>query len=202
MSILLWIAAAFAASPAHADGDPVPAAPTGVTLEWARPFVLAQPDVYPWQAGAPALERGWIVQLRVDPALLVPRQVGQPVLYAGTTPIAIVNADKVGGCAVGYVRGPLDMRRTPLFVGSTELPERIDAAAGQRELDAAVAAGAVAQPTATVDAAQRAGGNEAKLADLRGVYAILAERVAACSPGETDRIHTLRMQGGVTDPAR
>ncbi len=198
MSVLLWIAAAFAASPAHADGDPVPLAPPGVTLEWARPFVLATPDVYPWQAGAPALERGWIVQLRVDPALMVPRQVGQAVLYAGETPIAIVNADTTGGCAVGYVRGPLDLRNTPLYVGSPELPERIDAAAGQRELAAAVAAGAVVPTRSAVDAAEKAGGVEAKLADLRGVYAILAERVAACSPGETGRIRTLRVQGGVS----
>lgn len=186
MTLVLFASLALAAEPAD---------PTGVKLEWARPFTLATPDAYRWQAGAPPLAEGWIVQLRVDPREMVPRQVGQPVFYAGATPIAIVNADTTGGCAVGYVRGPLDLAATPLFVGSDELPERIDAAAGARELAAAVASGA--KPSPEVAQAERAGGAELHLADLRGVYAVLAERVAACSPGETDLIHVLRVQGGV-----
>jgi hypothetical protein len=156
------------------------------TVEWAQPVHLAVGAPYHWVAGAPVRQDGWILQIRVDPQVLVPHQVGAQVLYAGPTPIAVVNADTAGGCAVGYVLGPYDPATTPVFVGSAQLPERVDAAAGARE---AAAATATAHPPAVL-------APSAALDDLRGIYAILAERVAACAPHETDVIATLRAQSG------
>jgi hypothetical protein len=192
--VYLLVSAAFAASPAHVDGPPVTADPSGVVLEWAEPFAMATPDHYPWVAGAPAFDQGFIVQLRVDPKWVTPHDVGMHAIYLGATPVAIVNADVVGGCAVGYVMGRPDLAKSELYVGSTELPERIDAVAGQAELAAARAAGAHPIDAPTVAKATQP---EVTVADLRGVYAILADRVAACSPGETDLLHVLRAQAGL-----
>lgn len=189
MNALLLLLASLcgAATPAHRDGLPTPLDPVGVTVAFAQAIHLETAVPYPWVAGRPVRADGWLIELRVDPALLVPRQVGSPVFYVGGTPVAIVNADARGGCAVGYALGAPDPATSPVYAGSAELPERIDAAAGQREQDAAVARGATVRAPGAV-------APPLVVADLAALYGLLADRVAACAPHEIDRIAVLRAQ--------
>jgi hypothetical protein len=163
------------------------AASPEMTLEWARPFTLAAPERYTMTAERPMFHEGWLVQLRVaDPARLVPLQVGQAVPYAGAVPLSAFNSDPVGGCLVAYLPGPVDLVGLPLFFGSSELPERVDAARGQQER--ALAEGRGVQPPSALElaAALQAGGAPLQAMDLRDVHRVAMERVALCTKTAED----------------
>jgi len=166
----------------HAD-EPVAIADTGNAvrqLVWARELQLTTPMVDTMQAGAPKMERGWLVQLSVAPQLDVVTQAAQPVLYAGTAPARPFDGGKGDGCVVALVHGPVDLATTRFFYGSSELPSHVDAARGQAELAAAEAAGVVPRPAAEIDAAVAAGGGPV-IGDEDAVWAAARARVAeAC----------------------
>jgi hypothetical protein len=163
------------------------AAPPEMTVEWARPFVLATPERYTMTAERPTFREGWLVQLRVaDPTRLVPLQADQAVPYAGTIPLAPFNADPVGGCLVAYVPGPVDLAKVPLFFGSSELPERVDAARGLLEREQAERRGVLPPAAPELAAATQAGGAPLQAADLRDVHRAAMERVALCTATPED----------------
>jgi hypothetical protein len=158
------------------------AASPEMTLEWARPFTLAVPERHTMSADKPVFQEGWLVQLRVaDPTLLVPRQAGQPVPYAGKVPLFPFNADPVGGCLVAYVPGPVDLAKVPLYFGSSELPERVDSTRGILEQTQAEHRGVLPPSPAELAAATSAGGASLQLDDLRDLHRVAMERVAQCT---------------------
>lgn len=165
--MILSFAAAFAA--------PVSATPTAVTaISWARPFTLELPERY--TPGGATFTEGLLVELRADPALSVPRQVGVPVLYLGEVPAFRFNWDHEGGCVVAFVPGRTDLAQTVVFFGSDTLPERAD---GRAELAAAVAAGITPVAAAVTEPVLAA-------RDLRDVHAAAMERVKACTATAED----------------
>lgn len=141
----------------------VPATAGAVELLDAIPFALDEPFVHEWRAEKPLATAGWLLKLRVDPELAVPRQTFEPVLYVGSETaerclpeIALVPAVEGGlapveqGLLVVLVPAPLgadgrvdlDLESAPIWFGSLELPERVDAARIAAELAAGRASGA------------------------------------------------------------
>lgn len=115
----------------------------------ATPFVLEKAWTHAWRAEKPSFDAGWLVALAVDPALVKPTQLAEPVLYAGTETVERVNHGFESGRVVAIVPSPrtasggvaLDLALTPLWFGEPDLPERVDAPRIARELALARAIG-------------------------------------------------------------
>lgn len=131
---------AFLTSLAHAaDTAPVPADDGHAVRELvaAVPFHLDTPTTWTMTASPRSVDEGLLLELRADPRWLVPRDAATPLLYVGDTPAFPFNWDHVGGCAVVWVPGPVDLATTEIYFGSSELAERVDAARGAAEREAA-----------------------------------------------------------------
>jgi hypothetical protein len=135
------------------------------------------------------VSEGYVLELRVDPDALLPLQTGVPVLFVGTDIAQSTNWDHKGGCAVVLVPGPVDLSTAPVFFGSTELPERLDQAKRQAVYEAA--AQGPLDPAALQTALEK-GGETLRTADMRGVYAEAARRVALCAPHEEATLEGIR----------
>jgi hypothetical protein len=129
---------------------PVHAAAGGVfSIVAAQPFVLDRPWNHTWRKEQPQFDAGWLVVLSVDPALVVPRQVEEPVLYAGAQTVERVNVGEESGHVIAIVPSArdskgnvaLDLAATPFYFGANELPERVTALMAQTQLEHALAKG-------------------------------------------------------------
>jgi len=186
----------FLASLAMAQDQPAAAVGThsGVSgLVLARPFTLAQPATFFWVKEQPSYDAGWLVVVRVDPELIRPRQVGVPVLYAGTTPVELLNDGYPSGVAIGLVPASVDLEHAPIFFGPTTLPERVDAAYGTEVLATAKARG-FAGPSATAwTAARTAGGSPLRVDDRGDLQHQVADLIDAYAPSEHERAERYRL---------
>lgn len=133
---------------------PSPTPPSGlpsgaVEILAAQPFEVDEPFVHEWRAEKPLVNAGYILALEVDPELARPRQTYEAVLYVGEQTAERCNWPEEGGALVVVVPAPvdadghvaLDLGRTPIWFGSLELPERVDAARIAQELAIARKAG-------------------------------------------------------------
>ena len=111
------------------------------------------------------MTRGWILIVDADPALAYPRQAAEPVLYAGDRAAWFARPGYPTGRYVAFVPGDLDLRTQPVWFGTPELPERIDAATVQRERALAAAARIGPFPEHVVRAALDSGGEVLALSD-------------------------------------
>jgi len=178
---------------------PLPALPAdALEILEARPFVLDQPYAHEWRAEAPLVHAGYALVLRVPEALAQPRATFEPVLFAGQQTVERVNAPRVGQNLVVVVPAPerdgrveLDLARTPLWFGSLELPERLDAARIADEARAAAARGV--GPARQGPRVRPFGPDETlRLRTRRELDAYLADWVELYSPEETDLVRQLR----------
>jgi hypothetical protein len=132
------LAAAFAASllviPAGVGGQtggrdgeiPIPATPAPVrNILHARPFTLERPFRYTWSKEPYMVSTGVLVVLEVDPALVIPRNALEPVLYAGNVTVQRLNHGDRSGRVIAIVPGNIDLATAPIWFGSPELPERV-----------------------------------------------------------------------------
>jgi hypothetical protein len=144
LGLMAWRAAA-----TRAGAEPSYAPPTGlprggIELLEAVPFVLDEPFVHEWRAEKPLVRAGCLLALRVEPELARTRETYEPVLYVGSETAERCNQPIEGEVMVVLVPAPLaedgrvalDLDTAPIWFGSLELPERVDAAriAGEREL--------------------------------------------------------------------
>ncbi|MEZ4317532.1 MAG: hypothetical protein R3F61_08505 [Myxococcota bacterium] len=166
--------------------EPLPASSRVDHIVWAQPFTLQTPHPYRHTAVPRDIDRGWLVELRVDPTAMLARQIGVPGLWIGDDLAVRTNWDHLGGCAVVWVPGDHDLRNEPVFFGSTTLPERMDAERSALEHTAAREKGWGPVPVRTLETKPLA------LADLRGLMAIAADRIEACSTADDARLEALR----------
>lgn len=119
------------------------AAPGGVNrIVSATPFVLERPWVHVWRSEAPSFRAGWLLVLDVDPRLVEPKQLEEPVLYAGGQTVERVNHGFESGRVVAILPSELDARgdvaldlaSVLFYFGAPALPERVDAGRAEREL--------------------------------------------------------------------
>jgi len=84
---------------------------------------------------------GTLLVLRVQPELVYPRQVAEPVLYVGSQTAERVNVGYPSGYVVAIVPGNLDLTRSLIWFGTPALPEQVDGKTIDAERARAIAAG-------------------------------------------------------------
>jgi len=114
--------------------DAVPSTPARVNdLLYVQPFRLATGYRNDWSRERPIVTSGLLVVLDVDPALVVPRDAAEPILYAGDVPIQRLNHGDRSGRVIGIVPGNVNLASVPLWFGSPGLPERVAIQAARPE---------------------------------------------------------------------
>ena len=197
LAVLLFAGAAVGLTRALADEafPPLPATPGGgFELVEAHAFSLAQPYVTEWRADHPTVASGWLLVLRTEPTRLVPRQSAEPVLYVGEQVAERVNPGGPSGHVVVVVPAPLvgdgaDLSVAPIFLGTPELPERVDAAVARAELATARARGIGPVPRARIAAVT---GKAWSLATREELLDRAVDLVEVYSPEETDFLRGMR----------
>lgn len=186
--------------PFDSDSPPeLPAQPqkSGVVLLRAQPFTLEQSATHYWRLEQPQYTAGYVLVLQVDPQLVHPRQSAEPVLYVGTQTANRVNHGAESGRVVCIVptgidakgQPDLDLSTAPIFFGTAELPERIDAARAASELAAARKLGARPASEGDVRAATQ---TAVSFADEYELRLFCSDLIAQHSPTETDLVNGLR----------
>ena len=127
--------------PSHIAAPATPAAVKGILA--ARRFTLGTPFPYSWTKEHIMVSSGTLVVLEVDPALVVPRDTLEPVLYAGNVPVMRLNHGHKSGRVVGIIPGDVNLVATPIWFGAPELPGRVTTAMAEAERARAEKAGAL-----------------------------------------------------------
>ncbi len=183
ISSLLMLAAV-----ASAEVPAIPATPAAVDdLIYARSFTLAEGYKFEWRKDQPMVKEGTILVLKVNPDLVYARQVAEPVLYVGDTTAERINVGYGSGRVIAIVPGKVDLAKTPIWFGTPELPERVDAAMIKSERATAEKAGIKPFGKKTIAAAQKNGG-KARLGipDRYELHRALAPLVLEYSSDETE----------------
>jgi hypothetical protein len=174
---------------------PIPNTPAAVDqVVYARPFTLNDGFRYDWCNQPFQVTKGTILVLKVNPNLVVPRQIGQPVLYVGNQAAMRLNQGDQSGYVVAVVPGDVDLTKDLVWFGTPEVPERINAARAQAERQQAEKAGIKPFSPEQAKAATAAGGGLIKAQDmsalLRDTIGGLVERY---SPQEKNLAETWRL---------
>ena len=190
LELFTWFAAAFcftalAVPAAHAQSTAAAAlrvqvAPAAVIdiLE-IQPFRLKKGYEFAWLESRPFVSDGLLVVLRVDPGLVVPRDAGERVLYAGDRTVQRLNKGNGSGLVVGIIPGDLDLTAEPVWFGRPQLPERVTAEIIKNERTLADGAGIKPFGADKIEAVRRDGIEAEDLAALlRGAGADLVLKYA------------------------
>ena len=103
-----------------------PATPAAVSdILVIQPFRLKVAYTHAWLASRPLVSDGLLVVLRVDPGYVVPRNLAEPVLFAGDRTVQRLNQGNVSGYVIGIIPGELDLAAEPVWFGRPQLPERV-----------------------------------------------------------------------------
>ena len=170
-------------------------------LVFAESFKLDKSYPHTWRKEQPQVSSGYVLVLAVDPEFVRPKQVAEPVLYVGNQTAERINAADVSGRLVVIVpsalnaRGEvdLDLSSVPIWFGTAELPERIDAAQLNAELSAALRKGVRPLAQERVQGALRRGGKLLHLPDRQALGQKIAALLQEYSPNETDLIRGLKV---------
>jgi len=118
------------AAPAFSSDNPrkLPDTPAAVSdLVFSRPFSLEKGFMYDWSKNRQLVTSGTLVVLKVDPALVYPRNAAEPVLYAGNQTAQRLNQGDKSGFVVALIPGNIDLSEEPIWFGTPGLPERVNA---------------------------------------------------------------------------
>lgn len=126
-----------------------------VDIAHVQPFRLEQPFEFTWRRNPTRVRSGLLVVYRVDPQLVVPRNVLEPVLYAGNHTVQRLNHGHESGFVIGIIPEQLDLSVQPSWFGTPALPERIDTEMIASERSRAERAGIPAFPSADIRARTR-----------------------------------------------
>lgn len=91
-----------------------------------QPFRLRQSFQYDWRRERPDVQSGLLVVFKVDPDLVMPRNMLEPVLYAGNQTVQRLNHGNESGFVIGIIPEQIDLSQEPIWFGTPALPERID----------------------------------------------------------------------------
>lgn len=130
-SLTLLAVLLFCSVPAFAqsgEDERRPATPAAVSdILVIQPFRLKVAYTHAWLASRPLVSDGLLVVLRVDPGYVVPRNLAEPVLFAGDRTVQRLNQGNGSGYVVGIIPGELDLATEPVWFGRPQLPERVTA---------------------------------------------------------------------------
>jgi hypothetical protein len=133
---------------------PVTPAPVRDLL-FAQPFTLETPFINTFSKEREKVSNGVLIVVDVDPALVIPRNTLEPVLYAGNAAVQRLNHGDRSGRVIGIVPGTLNLATAPIWFGTPELPERVTQNTIQYERGLADRAGVRAFPSARLVSIQR-----------------------------------------------
>jgi len=209
LAVLLLLAPAAAAA-GHQDVSSedvgatrpdVPAEPqrTPTRLLRIRPFVLDEGYVHEWRAERPTVTAGYLIAVATDRHLLVRRQTGEPVLYAGAQTAERLNDGTSTGVVVAIV--PVERNgagkprwsagRQAVWFGDPELPERVTTRAIAAQARKAARLGVSAPRLPELRAASL---TLATLRDRVELEHLAADWIEELSPDEVDLVFGLRGQ--------
>lgn len=171
---------------------PLPNTPAAVDeIAYARPFTLKDGFRYDWCNEPFQVTSGTILVLKVDPALVIPRQTQEPVLYVGEHAAMRLNQGDKSGYVVVVVPGDVDLTKDLVWFGAPQAPGRIDPQAARQQAEKA---GFKPLSTEKAKAATNAGGPRVNSQDmsalLRDTISGLIERY---SPQEKYLAETWRL---------
>lgn len=198
MKLITLTATALVASATVTAAPPaIPFTPAPVQdILFAQSFTLTTGYTYGWSKERPTVTSGQIVVFQVNPDLVYPRQIAEPMLYVGSISAERLNVGYTSGRVVAIIPdtagndgklAPQDLSRS--WFGRPALPSEVDAAMVSAEARLASNAGVLKLTPDKVDAARTAAGNEA--ARLEGKHELLglaARLLRQYSPDETDLI--------------
>lgn len=191
---------------AHIETGPpaIPALPAEIAeIISATPFVLDRGFAYDWRSERPTVKSGYILVLKVDSALVYPRQTAEPVLFVGNQTAEKINVGSGSGRLIVLVPAPLkadgsvdlDLAKAPVWFGEPGLPEQVDAAAIKLARETAERNGIVARPAAEVTAAIAKGGALKRFAEKNALLRSLAPTIRDQAPDEKELADALDLQG-------
>ncbi len=160
---------------------PIPATPAAVDdIVYVRPFTVDESFKFFWCAERPTVQSGTLLVLKVNKDLVIPRQVAEPVLYVGNRSAERINRGDESGYVIAIVPGDVNLAEAPIWFGTPDLPERVDAATVKAERAKADKAGIRPFSAEKIKAAQANGGARLNAPDmsamLRDEISLLIER--------------------------
>ncbi len=191
LTSLLLILASFAAPTEALPQEDPPKTPAAVRdVLYVRPFTLETGYLFTWVPERPIVERGTIVVLSVDPALVEPRNSAEPVLYAGDRVVERLNWGNQSGNVIVVVPGNVDVTAEPFWFGSPGLPGRVSPEQVRSEL-ATIRRSAKTIPAARIQSVTEPEIQARDFAEL--LKGELAELVLRFSPQESDLARKWRL---------
>ena len=171
---------------------PVPKTPAAVDeIVYARPFTLQKGYEFEWRKEKPLVTEGVILVLRVKPDLVYPRQCAEPVLFVGDQTAERVNVGYESGLVIYLVPDKIDLKTTPIWFGTPQLPEQVDSATIKKERELADKAGIKAFDAAKVKTATDRGEKQLETSDRDQLRRSLAALVREYSPKEKELVKAL-----------
>jgi hypothetical protein len=178
-----------------------PATPAPVkNILFAQPFTLETPYINTFSKEREKVSNGVLVVLEVDPALVVPRNSLEPVLYAGNVTVQRLNHGERSGRVIGIVPGTINLSTAPIWFGTPELPERVTKSTVQYERGLAEKAGVRAFPSTQLSSIQRSVVATRDLATL--LRTVAADLIYQYSPQEKELADSWRLPEAKAAPTR
>lgn len=106
-----------------------------------QPFRLEKSFKFDWRSERPDVSTGLLIVIKVDTSQVRPTNDLQPVLYAGNQTVQRINEGYESGYVIGIIPGPIDLSKEPVWFGTRDLPERIDAKKIRDERAKAISSG-------------------------------------------------------------
>jgi len=165
----------------------------------AIPFKVDQPYTHWWRKEQPSVRAGHLLVLAVDPEVVQPRQIAEPVLYAGDQTAERINSGFADGALVVLVPSTpnsdgwpaRDLTNLPIWFGDPALPEQVDEAAIRQAQ--ALVPNRLGFGSARVNAALDTGGEPLHCRDLAELYVHAADWVERFAPQDRHVVERLRM---------
>lgn len=92
-----------------------------------QPFTLQEGFVFDWRQERPRVTSGTLAVFKVAPGLVHPRDAAEPVLYAGSQTAQRLNHGYESGYVIALIPGEVDLSREPVWFGTADLPEWVNA---------------------------------------------------------------------------
>ncbi len=178
-----------------------PATPAPVkNILFAQPFTLETPFINTFSKERARVSNGVLIVVEVDPALVIPRNTLEPVLYAGNVAVQRLNQGERSGRVIGIVPGTINLANAPIWFGTPELPERVTESTVQYERGLAEKAGVRAFPSAKLSSIERPVIAAKDLATL--LRTVAADLVYEYSPQEKQLADSWRLPEAKAVPKR
>jgi hypothetical protein len=182
-------------------GRELPATPAPVkNILFAQPFTLETPFINTFSKERERVSNGVLIVVEVDPALVIPRNSLEPVLYAGNVTVQRLNHGEQSGRVVGIVPGSINLATAPIWFGTPELPERVTQSTVQYERGLAEKAGVRAFPSTRLSSIQRPVIAAKDLATL--LRTVAADLIYQYSPQEKELADSWRLPEAKAAPTR